>query len=222
MVCDAKGYGFESYYSPFLESILFFKKNKIKKRIFKKNTFLIKKIKFKKINNFTKQYGLVELYNKKNQLNTNNTNTKKTLIMNISQKIYNNKATIIQQKNLYTFTIGSILKYFKVNQGKYVRRSLKGVKIFLNFLKNLLKKKFFLNQKNSYNYIIHVNGFDYNLFFLKKNLKNFFFRNKDNMFFITNLKINFNKKKDKKIKAIKKRLKKKIILNFIKSNKIKK
>jgi len=152
----------------------------------------------------------------------NKTLVKNTIIVNLSQKTYNNKSTIIQNKNLFTFSIGSILKYFKVKQGKYVRRSLKGVKIFLNFLKSFLKKKIFLKNNNINNFILRINGFDYNLFFLKNNIRSFFLSNKVNYFFLLNLKISFTKTKNKKIKAIKKRLKKKIILNFIKSNKIKK
>lgn len=168
---------------------------------------------------YTKYYTNNEVKNNKN-LQTKYL-IKDTLIVCISQKTYNNKSTIILKKNLNTFTIGSILKYFKVKQGKYVRRSLKGLKIFLNFLQNFLQKNFFIKNNKFKNYILHVNGFDYNLFYLKKNLKKFFL-NKGNFFFLSNLKISFNKTKDKKIKAIKKRLKKKILLNFIKTNKIKK
>jgi hypothetical protein len=211
-----------------LDGILFFKKNKIKRKILKKNTFLAKNVKFEKIQN-TKLLFLIFLYKKyylynstQNEKNLQNKFLKKnTLIINLSQKMYNNKSTIIKDKVLHTFSIGSIIKYFKVKQGKYTRRSLKGVKIFLNFLKNFLKKKIF-KKNNTNNIILHINGFDYNLFFLKKNLKNFLITNKNCFFFLLNLKISFTKTKDKKIKAIKKRLKKKILLNFIKSNKIKK
>ncbi len=215
-----------------LEGIVFFKKNKIKKRNFKKNINVIKKFKLKIIN-ITKLSCLLLMYKKyffnKNTTKStednqvkNNKKLQETLILNISQKIYNNKCTILKNKNLYTFSIGSILKYFKIKQGKYVRRSLKGVKIILNFLKNFLKKKFFFQKNKLNNFILTISGFDYNSLFLKKNYKNFFLKNQINSFLLVNLKVSFTKTKDKKIKAIKKRLKKKIILNFIKSNKIKK
>jgi hypothetical protein len=214
--------------STLLEGILFFKKNKVKKKIFKKNTSLIKGIKINKTR-VLRLFYLMYLYKKYYTTNTIKNHKelqikyliKDTLVVCISQKIFNNKSTIIVKKNLHTFSIGSILKYFKIKQGKYVRRSLKGLKIFLNFLVSFLKKNFFLKKRNLNNFIFHINGFDYNFFYLKKNLKKFFI-NKHNFFFILNLKISFTKTKDKKIKAIKKRLKKKILLNFIKTNKIKK
>ncbi len=211
-----------------LGSVIFFKKNKIKKKIFKKNTILIKEVKFEKINKL-KLFLLMYFYKKYYYGNLNFTQNNKgeykqlqlqnTTLLCISQKIYNNKGNIVIKKNLHTFSVGSIIKYFKVKQGKYVRRSLKGVKIFLNFLKNFLKKKFL---KNNNNFILHLNGFDYNSCFLKKTFKNFFLINNKSSYLLVNLKISFTKTKDKKIKSIKKRLKKKIILNFIKSNKIKK
>lgn len=211
-----------------MKSILFLKKNRIKKKFFKKNIFLLNNIKFEKVKNLKlnissnlyKKYCVIGCQ-KTGRLSQNRILIKDTLIINISQKLFNNKSTIIHTKNLCTFSIGSILKYFKIKQGKYVRRSLKGVKIFLNFLKNFLSKNF-LSKNNFKNLILHINGFDYNLFFLKKNLKDFFLKKKGNFFFLLNLKITFTKTKDKKVKAIKKRLRKKILLNFIKIHKIKK
>ncbi len=59
---------------------------------------------------------------------------------------------------------------------------------------------------------------DYNTVNLKKNIKTLIKSNcLFNLLILTNLKISFTKKKEKKIKAIKKRLKKKIISNFIKN-----
>jgi hypothetical protein len=214
-----------------LEGILFFKKNKIKKKFFKKNTFLIKKIKFEKVRKLKliffkflyEKYFITKTKNK-SAIIAETQKLNNTVVLNISQKIYNNKATIMYIKNLHTFSIGSIIEHFKVKQGKYVRRSLKGVKIFLNFLKNFFIKKFFFERAGvlKKNIVLHIDGFDYNLFFLKKNLKKFFAKNTSFCYQILNLKVSYCKVKDKKIKSIKKRLKKKIILNFIKSNKIKK
>lgn len=210
-----------------MKDILFFRKNKIKRKIFKKNTILINKVKFKKLDKLkicTIIYIYVKYYfsiiNRSNFIDKNYL-LKDTFLLNISQNTSNNKSILTQKRNLHTFSIGSILKYFKVKQGKYVRRSLKGLKIFLNFLKNFLKKNFLKKNGNTKNFVLTVNGFDYNMCFLKKNLKGFFYKKDIFCFFIFNLKISFTKKKDKKIKSIKKRLKKKIILTFTKANKIK-
>lgn len=210
-----------------MKDILFFRKNKIKRKIFKKNTILINKVKFKKLDKLkicTIIYIYVKYYfsiiNRSNFIDKNYL-LKDTFLLNISQNTSNNKSILTQKRNLHTFSIGSILKYFKVKQSKYVRRSLKGLKIFLNFLKNFLKKNFLKKNGNTKNFVLTVNGFDYNMCFLKKNLKGFFYNKDIFCFFIFNLKISFTKKKDKRIKSIKKRLKKKIILTFTNANKIK-
>jgi hypothetical protein len=194
----------------------FFKKNKIKKRQFKKKTFLIKKFIFlKNKNHFF--YRNFSQYTKHLQLQTSYTkHHNHPLIISISQKKFNPKSTLTNNKVTNTFTVGSIIKYFKVKQAKYIRRSIKGVKIFLNFLKNVVEKVFLGNHKGCL--IFNIIGVDYNLCNLKKNLKSII-KYKNSVFFLTNFKISFTKIKGKKIKAIKKRLKKKIVLNFMKSSK---
>jgi hypothetical protein len=194
--------------------ISFLKKFKIKKKFFKKNVFFLKNVKIKK-NNFTILNFFLTLKKIDNKLLLNN-NSKDNIILCLSQKWYNTKGTIFIKKNLNTFSIGSIIKYFKVKQSKYIRRNLKGTKIFLNFFKNLILKKYFFYKYN--NYIFKINGFDYNLYFYKSFFKNFYRNiNQKSVYFIFNIKIPFTKTKDKKIKAIKKRLKKKIFLNFVKN-----
>lgn len=202
---------------------IFFKKNKIRKKKFKKKTQLIriftnlkKNFLFKKntlkrgffYKKYTQQRGIKFL--KKTQSKKN-----PTLVL-ISQKKFNPRGSIFIKRVLNTFSVGSIIKYFKVKQTKHLRRSLKGLKIFLNFLKNSFER-FYLNQKKSNYLVISISGVDYNLVNLKKNIKHLIRFNGDNLLFLLNLKISFTKKKDKKVKAIKKRLKKKIILNFIKN-----
>jgi hypothetical protein len=195
----------------------FLKKFKIKKKFFKKNTFLLKNIKIK--NNFCIFTNFFRTLKKiENSFLTlkNNNHNKENIVCCLSQKLYNTKGTIYIKKNLNTFSIGSIIRYFKIKQGKYIRRNLKGTKIFLNFFKNLILKKYYLNKFN--NYIVRVNGFDYNLYFYKNFFKNFYKGvSKGGLYFIFNIKIPFTKTKDKKVKAIKKRLKKKIFLNFVKN-----
>lgn len=143
-------------------------------------------------------------------------------IINISQKSFNPKATITIKNNFNanTFSVGSIIKYFKIKQSKYIRRSLKGTKIFLNFLKNVFYKKYFIKPdvSKSSHVLLTVSGFDYNLFFYKKSLKNFLSEsNLIKFYFLFNLKISFTKNKSKKVKSIKKRLKKKIMADFLKN-----
>ncbi len=199
-----------------LLGIPFLKKFKIKKKIFKKNTFLLKNIKFEK-NISTKLLPLFFILKKTKYSNVLEIGLKNNFILCLSQKLYNTKTTIFSEKNLNTFSIGSIIKYFKIKQSKYIRRNLKGTKIFLNFIKNIFNKKYFYICKNK-NIFLKINGFDYNLHYYKKFYKSFFKGfTKNSVFFLINLKINFNKSKGKKIKAIKKRLKKKILLNFLKN-----
>jgi hypothetical protein len=194
-----------------LKGVTFFKKLKIKKKIFKKNTLLLRKIDFSNFFNKTKIKPMFFLnkFNKNYEL-TNSTQIDNFYI-NISQKLHNPKGLINKKKNLYTMSVGSIVKYFNIKDNKYIRRTLKGNKIFLNFLKNILQKKYtFINN----NIILVLNGFDYNMFYYKNFFKNLLKNKKTVFYFLINLKINFNKRKNKKVKSIKKRLKKKILLNF--------
>ena len=138
---------------------------------------------------------------KKEKLNIDLNN----VLLDLSQKKYNLKSTILKKNTVNTFSVGSVIKYFISNQGKYVRRSIKGSKILLNFLKTLLKEKFF---KNCGRIVIKISGFDYNIITLKKNIKKLFEGNLNYIVFST--KSGFSKKKEKKVKSIKKRLKKKI------------
>lgn len=176
---------------------------------------MLKNIKITTNNNNLTQFFLIL----KKHSNINYNIYKDNTIICLSQKLFNPKGTIFIKKNLNTFSVGSIIKYFQVKQSKYIRRSLKGTKIFLNFYKNILLKKY--TQLNTRAFLVKVNGFDYNLFFFKSFFKSFFKlqmpKSEKNMFLILNMKIPFTKKKDKRIKSIKKRLRKKIILNFIKN-----
>lgn len=207
-------------------TISFFKKSKIKKKKFKKHTHLIIKIKefgvskvdYSLKKKVFKRYTLYKKYIilKKTTLCKNLRDKKATMLVNISQKTFNPKCNIYSNKILNTFSVGSIIKYFKIKQTKSVRRGLKGLKVFLNFLKNSLEK-FYLKNNNSKYLIVDISGMDYNLVSLKKNIKSLIKFNGDSLLFLVNLKISFTKKKNKKIKAIKKRLKKKILSNFIKN-----
>lgn len=211
--------------SNIINSFVIFKKKKIKRRQFRKKINLLsivvlkstlvntKKRIFKNLTFYKKYQIKLNLTNKVVINNTNKIN-KKPILISISQKKFNPKCTLYKIQTINTFSVGSIIKYFKVKQSKYIRRSLKGLKIFLNFLKTILEN-FYLKNNNKY-IIFSLSGVDYNLINLKKSIKTLI-KNNDllKVLFLINLRINFNKKKDKKIKAIKKRLKKKIISNFI-------
>ena len=219
-----------------LYPVTFFQKNKIKKRIFKKKHHLIGQIPFWKFSGFKKRVLKNLLYNNlydryfnnntKINKNTNNTtlNKRESIItaITLTQKFNNPKGVIFRKKNLNTFSVGSIIKYFKVKHSKSLRRSSRGLNIFINFLKNIFDKKYSLNLGKNFNtdlscLIVNICGFDYNLLQSRRNLKQLFKKNTfKQIYCLYNLKISFTKKKSKKIKSIKKRLKKKIILNFLK------
>lgn len=140
--------------------------------------------------------------------------------LTITQKTSNLKATInINGSNASTFTIGTLLRHFKVKQGKFLRRSVKGTKLFLNSLKNVLQKKYKIISSTFL--VIKISGFNYNLMSSKRSIFNTLTSaDSSNFLFLFGIKLSFTKQKEKKRKSIKKRLKKKILLNFLKSNKI--
>ena len=221
-----------------MPSVTFFQKNKIKKRFFKKKHHLISQtltstylegvnsnnqvlIKNLLYNNASVTYKNISTYNKTTTHYMINQDQHTNTIISLTQKFNNPKGVIFNKKNLNTFSVGSIIKYFKVKHSKCLRRSSRGLNIFINFLKNIFDKKYIVGD-NSNNaglscLIVNICGFDYNLLLGRKNLRNFLKKNKfTKMYYIYNLKLSFTKKKSKKIKSIKKRLKKKIILNFLK------
>lgn len=220
LVCGAKGYRFKSYYPPLLDIIRFFRKTKFKKKKYKSNYILYR---------YTSSFSINTTTIYKNIMNYKQfkTHTHSIVLLenytpayvSVNQKIYNPKAVINIKKNLNTFSVGSIIKYFKVKQAKHTRRSYKGVKVFLNFLKKIFEKKYYNNSINTI--LFTITGIDYNMLFLKRDMKYFLKNNVFiNVFFLCNIKISFTKQKNKKIKSIKKRLKKKILLDFLEKKNI--
>ena len=140
-----------------------------------------------------------------------------TLAIIISQKSSNLKINIFRNRNLAFFSIGSILKYFRLDQGKYIRRTLKGTKILLNFIKSIYIKKYFLQNNST---LLNIIGFNYNIYYLKSKIISLLPSSKTKFSIILlNLKLSFTKNKLKKIKSIKKRLRKKMVLDFLKKQK---
>lgn len=149
---------------------------------------------------------------------------KNTMMVNICQNTMNTKVTLTSlELTKNTFSIGTILRYVKVKQAKYIRRSIKGTKIFLSFVVNFLQRRFMVSGGLMPKVFFILNGFDFNINSIKRSFKNVFKGVKFNndLLFLTNMKISFTKQKGKKIKSIKKRLKKKILLDFLKSTKVK-
>jgi hypothetical protein len=187
------------------------------KKIFKKKIFK------KKIKNFLKIQNFLILHNNINISFLKNMNKKiltytefNFFYININQKKYNTKQTISTKNVINTFSVGSVIKYFNIKQGKSSRRSIKGTKIFLNFLKNVLEKKY---NNSNFKKIYMVNSFDYNLLFLKKILFKLIQKGKCSTYLLFRLGIGFTKKKNPKKKSIKKRITKSILTNFINNNK---
>ena len=133
----------------------------------------------------------------------------------IGQKFNNPKSNIGGLNTINTFSVGCLIKFLKIKQNKAFRRSRGGLKIFLNFLKNIFFKKYHL--KNS-KLILTIRGFDFHLFFLKRFFFQFLEFGVDKNYFLLNLSVAFTKKKAKKIKAIKKRLKKRLVLDCFNEN----
>jgi len=194
-----------------MKKIQFFKKKKIKKiKIFTKKFLFVHLLKL----NFNLGLQRVFLHKKYTQIFKNigvvgNVNK----FVSITQKFNNPKCAISDTKTINTFSVGCLLRFFKITQGKFVRRSLKGLRIFLNFLKNIFTEKY--SQKRDQT-ILSIVGFDYNFINTKKLLSVFFEKTLlSKNFFLLNIKIPFTKIRVKKIKSIKKRFKKKMIKTFL-------
>lgn len=136
-------------------------------------------------------------------------NLNKTTMVSITQKKHNPKASFYRLKTTFTITLGVCLKYLKIHTNKALRRDFKYTKYFLN----LVKVMFFKERRSLV--LFSLRGLDYSSLCLKKLISNLFARPGLKLFFLFSIKIPFCKTKDKKIKSIKKRLKKKILLDFL-------
>ena len=197
-----------------MKKIQFFKKKKIKKIKISKSKFLF--VPFL-VFAFLKQTKKTFLYQKHIfKYSGDHFIEKKTFFnkfITITQKFNNPKCTISSTKTINTFSVGCLLRFFKLPQGKFVRRSLKGLRVFLNFLKNIFVEKYSQQKDQT---ILNITGFDYNLINTKKTLSSFFEKTiKNNNIFILNVKVPFTKVRSKKIKSIKKRFKKKMVKTFL-------
>jgi hypothetical protein len=170
-------------------------------KIFKKKD----QSKYKKAKLYSLQYiktTTVTIIQQKEILNTPS-------LVSITQKKHNPKAAFFKLKTTFTISLGVCLKYLKIHTMKAFRREFKYMKYFLN----LVKVMFYKEKRNII--VFSLNGLDYNLLCLKKMISNLFLRFGLKLFFLCSVKIPFCKVKTKKVKSIKKRLKKKILLNFL-------
>ena len=208
-----------------LVKITFFKRNKVQRKLFKKKTNLVILFKqvyiiLKKNTIFLKKSKILNFYEnyffakKVNELKVvNKSLVIDTMVINLSQKKHTLKSTIFKNTTINTFSVGSVMKYFKIAKGKYIRRSTKGFKVFLNFLKAVISKRY-LNIKPKITYIVlNVRGVNHSIIGSRALLKSLLTLNTNiSTYAIINPTISFTKTKDKKVKSIKKRLKKKLIL----------
>lgn len=193
-----------------------FKKKKYMYRcIFIQNLIFIKNLTIKKRSNIYERFKKTFLFEKSYENDI--INLKKNIFLSLSQKNKNIKSTILFEQIIKTSSIGSVLRYLNV-QKKSVRRSLLGLRIFINFLKKMFLALFFERKSRINNVIFNLSGFNNMLYVVKKKIFSNFFKkveSKSLLFYIlVSLKIDFCKKKNKKIKSIKKRLRKKILINF--------
>lgn len=208
----------------------FLKKHKIRRRMFKKKKFLFiffnfLRFLFNSRLKIFKKWDILKNYNIFKYKNTNNVTINSITTNNdnyILQILYKNKAakgTISFKETITTISVGDVLKSLKLSIKKSVRRSVSGLNVFLNFLKKVFLKKIPL--KGVKNILLNINGFDNRLFVLRKKIcTNFLKKNAFStmlIYLFLNLKVSFTKKKGKKIKSIKKRLRKKILINFLTS-----
>jgi hypothetical protein len=176
--------------------------------ILKKNTIFFKK--FKNLNFYESYFIRIKA---DNTISTKRGIAEGTMIINLGQKKHTLKSTVFRGTTLNTFTVGSVMKYFKIAKGKYIRRSTKGFKVFLNFLKTVISKKYF-NVKPKISYLVlNVRGVNHSIVSSRAIIKGLLSSDSSvRTYSIINPTISFTKTKDKKVKSIKKRLKKKLIL----------
>ena len=198
-ICDIESYRFKSYYLPIkIKNIFKYKKLKNLK-INLSCVFITKSLITYNFGVFSKNKKLNPLYIGFENLNCPQLNY---------YLFYKNKITSFSGFTKFSsWSIGMVLTILNYTKSKFMRRSGKGYKILINFLKvPKLDNRIIFLFKNINN----------RFFFLKKKIfKKFFFYKI--YYFLINLGFAFCKIYGKKIKAIKKRLKKKLILNFISS-----
>jgi dipeptide/tripeptide permease len=132
----------------------------------------------------------------------------------VSQRKYNHKATLSTSNTVCTFSTGSTIRCMRIKHDKMNRRSKKGVLIFLNFIKRVFQMKY-LQAKSTF-FLFSVVGIDYhirmNKRFIARLLK---FEVSTLVYLLYGTNVSFTRLKNKKVKSIKKRLRKKILKNFL-------
>ena len=124
----------------------------------------------------------------------------------------NPKGVIINNKVINTFSVGSVIKYLRVSNGRFMRRSIRGLKVFLNLLIEITSNIYLRGSKKN---LLSIIGCNYNIIKTKQLLYNFCTEKNNYNYILYNLKLTFTKRKEKKLKSIKKRIKKKLIKSFI-------
>ena len=221
--CDVESYRFKSYYPPTtynkLDRYKNFKSIKIQLFIFYKKqpyffykffnaSFLKKNLKIFFKNTFI--FFDIQEKTSLHLLLTYVDNKKIFLFLSF----YRNKAIASTQQMSNTLSIGMILVSLNMFKSKFLRRTPKGHRILLNFL-NFPKSIFNKRLKIASALVIFFKNVNNRFFFLKKKILKIFFKY-DVSFFLINVGIPFSNFFGKKKKSIKKRLKKKIVSDFLK------
>ena len=204
--CDFKSCGFESHYLPYL---YFFKKQKIKNLT---NISDVKKINSLNFKFFSYSMGtkilflfkpIFTYYNffyKKNDNFLNSISNGNFIFLFNKKKWHYNFNLLKNNKTLFFFTLGSILKYLKI-ETKSLRRSKKGFLIYLNVIFNILKR--FAKHRIT----VLLNFFDNKTFFFRSRLNKYYFSRN----LLIKMPFSSYNSKFKKHKSIKRRLTKKFI-----------
>lgn len=173
-ICDIESYRFESYYLPL---ILLLKYKNLKNLKINLKKFNILNI-FKKMN--LKFFFITTCFNKNNLYVYKNI-YKKTFFLKIFFKkktanysnnlfllFYQNKITTIRFTTIKTITIGMLLTFLNLLKTKFVRRTLKGYKMLINFLNFSNYSSFFKRFIRTHSCVFFFKNIKNKFFFLKK------------------------------------------------------
>ena len=221
--CDVEGYRFKSYYSPSIRNkppygyknfksvrvqlFYYFKKHPYFFLKFFTTNFLKKNLK----NFFTFKNNFILFEIKKKIIVSYKADNKKIFLF---LSFYRNKSVISSHNLSDTLSIGMVLASLNMFNCKFLRRATKGYRILLNFL-NFPKSIFSKRLLDVGTFTVFFKNVNNRFFFLKKKIFKIFFKY-NVYFFLINVGIPFSNLFGKKKKSIKKRLKKKIMSDFLK------
>ena len=72
--------------------------------------------------------------------------TNDIVLLSLNSK--NAKGLFMRKKIINTFSIGATITYLKIKQGKFIRRSLRGLKIFLNLFRDIIINRYLIGSNS--------------------------------------------------------------------------